>query len=196
MAGGRWAGRPGRGRPQQSEERLMSNWIGLLPVTGIGSLEGFAFGVLASGACFLALTAPWRPRNREPGARYDVSLGSRQDRVHIAAAVREDLTPAAKPYDQPPDSCAGARAPGGAGRALARTEVPPDSRQHKAGGLRARHPAGNPGVGSAANPPEPGGRRTPRHAAPSSGLGSRMSRLGSKMTGLFSTRSLADDSRG
>jgi hypothetical protein len=151
----------------------MSNWIGVLPVIGIGSLEGFALGVLASGACFLALTTSWRPRGREAGERYDLSSRPRQDGARVAAAVREDPTPAAKPADQPRDSRAG----------RART-------QRKPGGQRAGHPPGDPALGSAAGQGKPpGGRRSPRHAAPSPGLSS-------KITGLSHTRSLADDSRG
>jgi hypothetical protein len=79
----------------------MTEWIGVLPVIGTGSLEGFAFGVLASGVCFLALTAPRRPRYPDAAARYDVTHGPREDRstVRLAATVPEDLMPAKKPAD-------------------------------------------------------------------------------------------------
>jgi len=42
----------------------MSTWVGMGPVIGPGSLDGFAVGVMMSGAFFLALTAPRRSRRR------------------------------------------------------------------------------------------------------------------------------------
>jgi hypothetical protein len=42
----------------------------------------------------------------------------------------------------------------------------------------------------------PNARRPPRHAAPSVGLGSRMTGIGRRMTGLFATRALASGARG
>lgn len=42
----------------------MSTWVGMGPVIGPGSLDGFAVGVMMSGAFFLALTAPRRARRR------------------------------------------------------------------------------------------------------------------------------------
>jgi hypothetical protein len=41
----------------------MSTWFGATSVTG--SLDGFAIGVMMSGACFLAITAPRRARRRQ-----------------------------------------------------------------------------------------------------------------------------------
>jgi hypothetical protein len=43
----------------------MSTWVGMGPVIGPGSLDGFAVGVMMSGAVFLTLTAPRRAR-RQP----------------------------------------------------------------------------------------------------------------------------------
>ena len=40
----------------------MSTWVGMGPVIGPGSLDGFAIGVMMSGAFFLALAAPRRRR--------------------------------------------------------------------------------------------------------------------------------------
>src|SRR6202034_4430582 len=40
--------------------RSMSTWVGMGPVIGPGSLDGFAVGVMMSGAVFLTLTAPRR----------------------------------------------------------------------------------------------------------------------------------------
>ncbi len=42
----------------------MSTWVGMGPMIGPGSLDGFAVGVMMSGAFFLALTAPRRARRR------------------------------------------------------------------------------------------------------------------------------------
>lgn len=42
----------------------MSAWVGVAPLIGAGSLDGFAIGALASGACFLAITALRRGRKR------------------------------------------------------------------------------------------------------------------------------------
>jgi hypothetical protein len=42
----------------------MSTWVGMGPVIGPGSLDGFAIGVMMSGALFLTLTAPRRARRR------------------------------------------------------------------------------------------------------------------------------------
>jgi hypothetical protein len=42
----------------------MSTWAGIAPLIGAGSLDGFAIGALASGACFMAITAPRRARKR------------------------------------------------------------------------------------------------------------------------------------
>jgi hypothetical protein len=42
----------------------MSTWVGVAPLIGAGSLDGFAIGALASGAFFLAITASRRGRKR------------------------------------------------------------------------------------------------------------------------------------
>jgi len=42
----------------------------------------------------------------------------------------------------------------------------------------------------------PEARRLPRHAAPSVGLGNRITGIGSRMTGLFASRALASGARG
>jgi len=42
----------------------MSSWVGMAPAIGVGSLNGFAIGVLMSGAFFLAIIAPRRARGR------------------------------------------------------------------------------------------------------------------------------------
>ncbi len=62
----------------------MSTWVGLGPVIGPGSLDGFAIGVMMSGACFLAVTAPRRARRRQAAAAGTVGA--------LAAAPREWLS--------------------------------------------------------------------------------------------------------
>jgi hypothetical protein len=42
----------------------MSTWVGMGPVIGPGSLDGFAIGVMMSGAIFMAVTAQRRTRRR------------------------------------------------------------------------------------------------------------------------------------
>src|SRR5580700_7987011 len=54
-----------------SKERSMSAWVGVAPLIGAGSLDGFAIGALASGACFLAVTASRRARKRHALALSD-----------------------------------------------------------------------------------------------------------------------------
>ena len=49
----------------------MSAWVGVAPLIGAGSLDGFAIGALASGACFLAVTASRRARKRHALALSD-----------------------------------------------------------------------------------------------------------------------------
>ena len=43
----------------------MSTWVGVGSVVGAGSLDGFAIGVMTTGAFFLANTAPRRARRRQ-----------------------------------------------------------------------------------------------------------------------------------
>jgi len=38
----------------------MSTWVSAAPAIGTGSLDGFAFGALMTGACALAITGPRR----------------------------------------------------------------------------------------------------------------------------------------
>lgn len=50
----------------------MGELVGVLPGIGTGALEAFAFGILLSGICFLALATPRHSRKREATARYDI----------------------------------------------------------------------------------------------------------------------------
>jgi hypothetical protein len=47
--------------------------VGAVPVIGVGPLDGFAIGVLASGACFLAVTARARRRTTVPTNVADIA---------------------------------------------------------------------------------------------------------------------------
>jgi hypothetical protein len=52
----------------------MSTWVGMGPVIGPGSLDGFAIGVMMSGVCFLAVMAPRRARRRQAVAAGTASM--------------------------------------------------------------------------------------------------------------------------
>jgi hypothetical protein len=74
-----------------SKERSMSAWVGVAPLIGAGSLDWFAIGALASGACFLAITASRRARKRHALALSDgPALGPRPHQAwlceHVLAA--------------------------------------------------------------------------------------------------------------
>src|SRR5215467_1816137 len=150
----------------------MSAWVSAAPAIGTGSLDGFAAAALMSVVCAMAV------RTGAAGAG-------------VAAA------------GAPARAVVGAAAGGRYGKAAA--------------GHRSRHRRGDPNPGRAlrdgvcpgivfpdaevalvafASPRRPEGRRLPRHAAPSAGLGSRITAFGSRMTGLFATRALASGARG
>src|ERR1700728_4481870 len=52
----------------------MSTWVGMGPVIGPGSLDGFAIGVMMSGAVFMAVTAQRRTRRRPAVAAGDSGM--------------------------------------------------------------------------------------------------------------------------
>jgi hypothetical protein len=67
----------------------MSTWVGIAPLIGTGSLDGFAIGALASGACFMAVTAPRRARKRRAAAAgHSALISARSDWLceHVVAA--------------------------------------------------------------------------------------------------------------
>jgi hypothetical protein len=170
----------------------MSAWVSAAPVIGTGSLDGFAAAALMSVVGAMAITAPrrsWRPSAARGGAQADESFGAAAERL---ARPEEFGTPGK-----------GRSAGGRYGRAE--------------GGYRSRHRRGDPIPGQAPRDGvSPGivfadaqlalvpfasarrleARRPPRHAAPSVGLGGRISGFGSRMTGLFATRALASGARG
>lgn len=125
----------------------MSTWVGVAPVIGAGSLDGFAVGALMSGACFLAITAPRRTRKRQVAVAGDsgTRASRRRERLHrrVMAAGAFDHGPAwaARPGD--------ARVLDASGR-----ESVADRDGKNAGGYRSRHRLGGPA------------RNGPAHGAP------------------------------
>jgi hypothetical protein len=222
----------------------MDHLIGVLPVVGTDSLDGFAAGILVAGACFLALATPWRAHKRgaaaryetpakpkpkpkpdtwtwrpiEPARRYATSTKPVPDQTAASSRGREisaltggnrlpsDHRPlinaAQQRWGLPADLGSRAYAvpaPRGEARslddaantsALGERLVSPGDMNSRPGSHRAAHPLGDPTFGSPASQQKPpGGRHAPRHAAPAP-------TLSGKMSSLFTTRSLADSSRG
>jgi hypothetical protein len=220
----------------------MDHLIGVLPVVGMDSIDGFAAGILVAGACFLALATPWRAHKRDAAARYETPPKPRPDTwtwqpaatKHYATSAKPpvpdqtatrpcgreesalaadnrlprdrrspmnaapqhwglpaDLGPRANAVPPPRE----ARLPDGAVNtgttsALGERLASPGDMNSRPGSHRAAHPLGDPTFGSPASQQKPpGGRHAPRHAAPAPSLGG-------KMSSLFTTRSLADSSRG
>jgi hypothetical protein len=97
----------------------MSTWVGIAPLIGAGSLDGFAIGALASGACFMAITAPRRARKRQAAAAADGRPAAGQDGwlcEHVVAAeafpADDDLVVLPEPFEVPD---AGPASPAGRG---------------------------------------------------------------------------------
>src|SRR5260370_32940790 len=112
----------------------MSTWVGMAPVIGNSSLDGFAIGALMSGACALAITAPRRtqarqaPMARDGRGRAAERSGWRCEHVIAAEAVWAGKAAGAVQAGM------GAHAAGARVAAAARAD--PAGR-----GLRARRPA-------------------------------------------------------
>jgi hypothetical protein len=185
----------------------MSAWVSAAPVIGTGSLDGFASAALMSVVCAMAITAPRRAR-RPSAARGGAQAAERDgwlcEHVMAAEAVRIEAAEAGM-------AAAEATAPAVPGAAAG-------GRYGKtAAGHRSRRRRGEPTPGRAprdgvspgivfpdaevalvpfGSPRRLEARRLPRHAAPSVGLGSRITGFGSRMTGLFATRALASGARG
>ncbi len=191
----------------------MSTWVSAAPVIGTGSLDGFAFGALMTGACALAITGPRRAR-RSSAARDGADRAAERSGwlcEHVMTAEVAGSGPAVEIFGAGSERRArredlaahgkGRSAPGREGRA--------------AGGYQSRHRRGDPIPGprreahphvvfadaefperTFGSPTRPEVRRLPRHAAPSVSFGSRISGLGSRMTGLFAARALASGARG
>jgi hypothetical protein len=144
------------------EERSMSTWVGISPVIGAGSLDGFAIGAMMSGTFFLAITAPRRAQRRQlAAARAGGALATGP-----RAWLREHLTaaPATRTVTSP-DEAAGSESPSPVVPAqdasgpddeqvtqpdgpVVGDDAPKTSRDGKAaGGYRSRHRLGDPIAG-------------------------------------------------
>lgn len=209
----------------------MSPWVSAAPVIGTGSLDGFAFGALMTGACALAITGPRRARRssaaRDGAARAAERSGWLCEHVMTAEAAGSGLAAEAAASGQtagaagsgPAVEIFGARSERRARRedlaAHGKGRSAPGRESRAAGGYQSRHRRGDPIPGprreahphaafadaelperTFGSPTRPEVRRLPRHAAPSVSFGSRITGLGSRMTGLFATRALASGARG
>ncbi len=110
----------------------MSTWVGVTPWFGAGSLDGFAFGALMSGACLLAIAVPRRARKRQAAAARRAALAAGGpdwlcEHVMAAEAFGADAERLVRPegFD---DGLAAPSALGGKG----------------VGGYRSRHRLGDP----------------------------------------------------
>jgi hypothetical protein len=178
----------------------MSAWVSAAPVIGTGSLDGFATGALMSVTCAMAITAPRRSR-RPWEARGGVKAAERNGwlRERVMAAEAAGAVPVAVSLGGVPEQ---STFPCGA---VPRTGFP-DSMSPRIGfsdgrpWRDARSGMVFPDVELApaliTSPRRPEARRLPRHAAPSVGMGSRITGFGRRMTGLFATRAVASCARG
>jgi hypothetical protein len=162
----------------------MSTWVGMAPVIGTSSLDGFAIGALMSGACALAITAPRRAQARQaPTARGGSARAAERSGwlcEHVLAAEAVWPVVAAEAFEagmaaKADAALVGAEAGGteGAGAAGAERLARPDElgalgpgrsavgREGRSGGYRSRHRIGDPLPGSAPwddVPPDSGSR--------------------------------------
>jgi len=160
----------------------MNHLIGVLPVVGTDSLDGFAAGILVAGACFFALATPWRAHKRDAAARYEPppKPKPRPDTWTWAPAVtarREHATSA----NQVPDQTA-ASSRGRTGSALTeRSGLPSDHRPlMNAAQQRWGLPA-DLGPRASAVPPPRGEARSPGGAGNSAGNTGATSALGERL---------------
>jgi len=184
----------------------MSTWVSAAPAIGTGSLDGFAAAALMSVVCAMAITAPRRAR-RPSAARGDARAAERNgwlcEHVMAAEAVRIGAAGGGAAAEATASAVVAAAAGGRHSKAAADHR----SRRRRGDPIPGRAPRDglSPGIvfpdaevalvpfGS---PRRPEARRLPRHAAPSVGLGSRITGFGSRMTGLFATRALASGAGG
>jgi hypothetical protein len=183
----------------------MSAWVSAAPAIGTGSLDGFAAATLMSVVCAMAVTAPRRSRRPTP-ARGGAHASERNGWLceHVMAAEAARAVPVGHRRGDPiPGRAPGDRVSLGC---VAEQSAFPDSMLPRIGfsdgrpWRDARSGIVFPDVELApaliASLRRPKARRLPRHAAPSVGLGSRITAFGSRMTGLFATRALASGARG
>jgi hypothetical protein len=118
----------------------MSTWVGISPVIGAGSLDGFAIGAMMSGAFFLAFTAPRRAQRRQAAAASAGGAPSAGPRAWLrerVAAVTSRAVISSGSEAPSPVAASAAPAPDG-----------------KAAGHRSRHRLGNPAPGGLLPLPE------------------------------------------
>ena len=166
----------------------MSVWVGISPLIGAGSFEGFAVGATVSGAFFLAITAPRRLRRRRAAA----AGGARG--VPVRASSAEAGPAAYRSRHRLGDPSPGRAARGGTSAARTRRSGAflPRALPSWASRDDAQPDTPVPDVafpdGTVRSPRRPEVRRLPRHAAPAAGFGTRVS---GRVTGLFAARPLA-----
>jgi len=151
----------------------MSLWVGISPLIGAGSLEGFAVGATVSGAFFLAITAPRRLRRRRAAVAGPCGVPA----CGVPASARS-----AAPGALGAESCHVEAFGAGAGAAAGQAGQVGQVGQPEPGAYRSRHRL------TFRSSRRPAARRLPRHAAPAVSFGTRVS---GRVTGLFATRPLA-----
>ena|SRR5215469_13376796 len=178
----------------------MSAWVSAAPVIGTGSLDGFAAGALMSVTCAMAITAP-RHARRPSAARGGAKAAERNGWLceHVMVAEAAGVVPVAvSPGGVPEQSTfphGGVPRTGFPDSMLPRIGFS-DGRAWRDARSGILFPDVELASALIASPRRPEARRLPRHAAPSVGMGSRITGFGRRMTGLFATRALASCARG
>jgi hypothetical protein len=163
------------------EERSMSTWVGISPVIGAGSLDGFAIGAMMSGTFFLAITAPRRAQRRQlAAARAGGALATGPRawlREHLTAATRAATSPDAATVSELPCPVVPAQDASGPDDEqvtqpdgpVVGDDAPKTIRDGKAaGGYRSRHRLGDPIAGGALPAESSAGDTRRRRAIPES----------------------------
>jgi hypothetical protein len=159
---------------------------GLAPAIGVGPLDGFAVGVLASGACYLAVTFPRRARRRPADSAATAVVVAR---VPLPRLPADTLASGWERLVHTGDICAVPAARGGDTAPTAAVDTAPaaavdataeDCRKgarHEAEGTAAapgeQRPAAHRAAQRAARRASQR-RAAPRHAAPHAGFGSKV----------------------
>jgi hypothetical protein len=130
----------------------MGVWVGISPLIGAGSLEGFAVGATLSGAVFLAITVPRRVRRRQAAAAGTRGLTAGIRGVPVSASSAE--------AGPPPDAgLCGVEALGAKNERVAQLppgdqddvdRTSPAGRDGRPAAYRSRHRLGDPVPGRAA----------------------------------------------
>jgi hypothetical protein len=145
----------------------MSVWVGISPLIGAGSLEGFAVGATVSGALFLAITAPRRLRRRRAvvasacgipvSARSAAAGALGAESSHVEAfGAESEAEPVARPEPSAQSDATLASSAACDGRP-ADCDGRPAADSHP-GAYRSRHRLADPSPGRAARSGAPAGR--------------------------------------